>query len=93
MTDRSLLRRAAGFALLALHLAAWFGWSLLFRLAPSGAVFERARRAAWRSGWRMQDVTPEDGDGIWRRVRGWIHRAAEIVGRIAPDDQEPPSGP
>jgi hypothetical protein len=40
----------------------------------------------------MQDVTPEDGEGIWRRVRGLIHRAADVVDRMAPDHPEPVRG-
>jgi hypothetical protein len=87
-----MTRLPLGFPLLGWHLARLLWWTVVFRFLPANAVFDRARRAAWCFGWTMQDVTPEDGAGIWRRVRGMIHRAADVVDRMAPDQPEPAPG-
>ncbi len=43
-----------------LDFASWIWWALLFRAWPARAgLFTRARTAAWRSGWALQELLPQ----------------------------------
>ena len=53
----SIRERATGVAALALYLAEWFWWSLLFRAVRRRAIFDSASRAACSAGSRMMALT------------------------------------
>jgi len=53
----SIRERATALAALALRLAEWFWWSLLFRLVRRRPIFDSARRAAWSAGSLMMELT------------------------------------